>query len=84
MEYDRIAKKLLDDIGGTPRVYAFKDESGKKLTWPGDDSQLNTYLHYSTVGLSDYTLNKDRYKSLRAEIIGSTDSRNDLFSKYNK
>ena len=83
MEYDKkeIARKLLDDVGGTPRVYAFKDESGKEIDiFCGADSPIEHVSSYSTVGLSDYTLNKKiDDKSLRAEIIGSTDSRNDLF-----
>lgn len=83
MEYDKkeIARKLLDDVGGTPRVYAFKDESGKEIDiFCGDDSPIEHVSSYSTVGLSDYTLNKKiDDKSLRAEIIGSTDSMNDLF-----
>ena len=83
MEYDKkeIARKLLDDVGGTPRVYAFKDESGKEIDiFCVDDSPIEHVSSYSTVGLSDYTLNKKiDDKSLRAEIIGSTDSRNDLF-----
>ena len=83
IEYDKkeIARKLLDNVGGTPRVYAFKDESGKEIDiFCGDDSLIEYVSSYSTVGLSDYTLNKKiDDKSLRAEIIGSTDSRNDLF-----
>jgi hypothetical protein len=72
MEYDKkeIARKLLDDVGGTPRVYAFKDESGKEIDiFCGDDSPIEHVSSYSTVGLSEYTLNKKiDDKSLRAEI----------------
>ena len=81
MEYDKkeTARKLLDEVGGTPRVYVFKDEAGKEIDiFCGADSPIEHVSSYSTVGLSDYTLNKKiDDKSLRAEIIGSTDSRNE-------
>ena len=47
------------DVGGTPRVYVFKDESGKEIDiFCGADSPIEHVSSYSTVGLSDYTLNK--------------------------
>lgn len=84
MKYDKkeVAKRLLQDIGGIPRVYSFSgDESKKEIdVCCVDNSPIEHVSSYSTIGLSSYTLDKKiEEKSLRTEIIGATDSRNDLF-----
>ena len=83
MEYNKkaIANRLLHDVGGRPNVYSFNDAKGKEIDiFCGSDSPIEYVTSYSTIGLSSYSLNKKiGDKFLRVEIIGATDSKNDLF-----
>ena len=83
MKYDKqiLANRLLEDVGGEPKVFEFKNDYGHVIDiYFGIDSPIGFLNSYSTIGLSEYTLDKKiGDQSLRAEIIGASDSGNEYF-----
>lgn len=77
MEKKLIAQKILQIVGGKPKVVEYKDEEKKSNIdiFIGGDTPFKGMNTYSTIGLSDYSIGllvED--KELRVEFIGSCES----------
>ena len=77
LEKKLIAQKILQIVGGKPKVVEYKDEEKKSNIdiFIGVDTPFKGMNTYSTIGLSDYSIDllvED--KELRVEFIGSCES----------
>ena len=77
MEKKLIVQKILQIVGGKPKVVEYKDEEKKSNIdiFIGGDTPFKGMNTYSTIGLSDYSIGllvED--KELRVEFIGSCES----------
>jgi hypothetical protein len=77
MDKKKIAHKILQFVGGKPKVVNYKDEEEKSDIdiYIGKDTPFEGINTYSTIGLSEYSIDlvvED--KELRVEFIGSCES----------
>ncbi|WP_343101998.1 suppressor of fused domain protein [Romboutsia sp. MSSM.1001216sp_RTP31141st1_G3_RTP31141_220114] len=78
-----IARKELEAIGGKPQVYRYWDEENKKSI--DILSCVNRpyigVVSYGTIGLSSYDIGMiSNNKSLRLELVGACDMKEELFA----
>lgn len=79
-----VAQKLLQAIGGTPKVIEYKDCNNKNIidVFISDNKPFDGITSYSTIGLSDHSIGLvgSGNKELRVEFIGVCDSNYDMFA----
>jgi len=78
-----VAKTVLQIIGGTPKVICFYDDDKKYSVdiFIGKDRPFECITSYSTIGLSNHSINlvTSTSKELRIELIGACNNEYDLF-----
>jgi hypothetical protein len=79
-----IAKHILENVGGNPKVLRFHDANNISAIdlYIGSDRPYEGVTTYSTIGLSDTSIEMelDDGRELRAELIGACGSNFELFS----
>jgi len=80
----RIARTILENIGGNPKVIEFWDTRRESMIdiFIGADRPYDGITSYSTIGLSSYPIDivTTGNRKLRIEFIGACDSSSDLFA----
>jgi len=73
MDNKKIAHKLLEVVGGTPKVVEYVNEDSKIDIYIGENRPYEGVTSYGTIGLSNYDIGLEvpNKKALRVEFIGA-------------